>query len=316
MNRSVARISRYLLAAGLLLAWEGAAPAWASCGDAVLDGGEACDLGAANGTATACCAADCQFEPASKTCRPATTYCDVAETCTGSSDTCPADAVQPSGTICGLTTDCVTSASCDGTSKVCPPSTPSSPDSDGDSVTSSNEQCDANDPCTNVGNARNFVLSRRLFFSTRPGSMKLVATLPIATTFADLDPVARGARISLIDQPSYDHGSYITLPPGTYAGVGTRGWQQATRQWKFIDRTGDPFVVTNMKIQDRGSQGPGWVIVKAKGIWGPQLPPQPFTLAVTLGSFPVDGAAGRCGEVIFAGSDCGSESNLYGTCTK
>jgi len=316
MSRSLGR-ARCLLAAGtLVLAWGSTAPILASCGDSVLDGGEACDAGPANGTATACCASDCQFEPASKTCRSQEiSYCDIAETCTGSSDTCPADAVQPAGYECGLTTDCVVSATCDGTSKTCPPSTPL-PDSDGDSSTSFNELCDAYDPCTNVGGARDFDTTRRVFFSTRPTSIKLVASFAIATPFADLDPEARGALIALYD-PTYEHGAYITLEPGTYGGAGTKGWYESTRQWNYVDATGSSYAIRKVKIQDRSTQSPGRVIVKVAGsAWGPQIPPPPFTLAVTLGSRSVDGAAGRCGETIFGINDCSPKTALYGACVK
>ena len=159
--------------------------------------------------------------------------------------------------------------------------------------------------------------TRRLFFSTRPSSIKLIATFAIATPFADLDLEARGARITLIDAPSYDHGSYITLPPGAYAGVGTRGWHKATRQWTYVDRTGDPFAITKVKVQDRSNVSPGWVIVKVTAsTWGPALPPKPFTLAVTLGSAAVDGTVGRCGEAIFTAFDCSPNSTLYATCVK
>lgn len=70
------------------------------CGDGTTNTGEACDLGALNGQAGSCCAADCSFAPASVECRAATGSCDVAETCTGTSEACPADTTVGDGGAC------------------------------------------------------------------------------------------------------------------------------------------------------------------------------------------------------------------------
>ena len=61
-----------------------------ACGDGVVDSWEQCDDG--NTTAGDCCSPTCQFESSATVCRAATGECDVAETCTGSSATCPANA--------------------------------------------------------------------------------------------------------------------------------------------------------------------------------------------------------------------------------
>jgi cysteine-rich repeat protein len=68
----------------------------AECGDGTLDELEQCDDG--NLSAGDCCATDCTFESAETVCRAAASACDVAETCTGSSDVCPDDVVKPAGT--------------------------------------------------------------------------------------------------------------------------------------------------------------------------------------------------------------------------
>src|SRR5439155_75556 len=62
--------------------------------------GGACDNDAADhcsGSGNTCVDA---FQPATTTCRPAAGQCDVAESCTGSSGACPADAFAPSTTSC------------------------------------------------------------------------------------------------------------------------------------------------------------------------------------------------------------------------
>jgi hypothetical protein len=79
----------FLRLLGLLLAASLAAvPARAQpvgCGDGIVDAdaGEACDQGAANGTATSCCTATCTLR-AGDVCRGAVGVCDVAGPATAS----------------------------------------------------------------------------------------------------------------------------------------------------------------------------------------------------------------------------------------
>lgn len=55
------------------------------CGNGLLEAGEQCDLGVANGTATTCCTVACRFQPAS-------TACDDGSLCTGA-DVCAANGI-------------------------------------------------------------------------------------------------------------------------------------------------------------------------------------------------------------------------------
>jgi hypothetical protein len=70
------------------------------CGDGVVTGTEKCDEGAANGQPSSCCSATCTFVAAGAICRDAAGTCDVAETCSGASGACPADAVVADGAPC------------------------------------------------------------------------------------------------------------------------------------------------------------------------------------------------------------------------
>ncbi|HSP96048.1 MAG TPA: hypothetical protein VL049_02235, partial [Candidatus Dormibacteraeota bacterium] len=90
------------------------------CGDGTVGAGEACDLGAGvNGTTGACCTADCQLRAAGETCRAAAGVCDEAETCTGASPTCPADA--KSADLCRTSAgSCDVPEVCDGAANDCP----------------------------------------------------------------------------------------------------------------------------------------------------------------------------------------------------
>ncbi|CAK7272041.1 hypothetical protein SEPCBS119000_004914 [Sporothrix epigloea] len=94
------------------------------CGNGIVEEGEECDCGGTEGcgsntccdpntckfTANAlcdpsndeCCTSTCQLAGSDVVCRPSTGSCDPAETCSGISATCPADATLPDGTTCGL----------------------------------------------------------------------------------------------------------------------------------------------------------------------------------------------------------------------
>jgi len=77
------------------------------CGDGIVQSAlsEECDQGSAvNGTTISCCTSTCTFKAGGTVCRPSAGGCDVAETCSGSSDTCPAD-VNPSCTPTHTPTD-------------------------------------------------------------------------------------------------------------------------------------------------------------------------------------------------------------------
>ncbi|HJQ85115.1 MAG TPA: hypothetical protein VKA21_13610 [Candidatus Binatia bacterium] len=99
----------------------GARPAWSVCGDGTVDGIEQCDLGAGNGTAGTCCTNLCEYRSGGATCRPVAGPCDVAETCTGSSAVCAADAFRPSNFICRPAADvCDVQETCTGSGAACP----------------------------------------------------------------------------------------------------------------------------------------------------------------------------------------------------
>ena len=94
------------------------------CGNFIVDGsvGEQCDQGANNGLATSCCNSNCTFRTAGAVCRPQTGTCDVQETCTGASGSCPPNAVQPNTTVCRSSAGvCDVVENCNGAGPNCPP---------------------------------------------------------------------------------------------------------------------------------------------------------------------------------------------------
>src|SRR5439155_408556 len=86
-------------------------------GTACTDDGNACTLDQCDGTSTSC------QHPAGNggaVCRAAAGECDLPETCTGSSSTCPADGPRKaSGTACTDDGNPCTVATCNGTSNSC-----------------------------------------------------------------------------------------------------------------------------------------------------------------------------------------------------
>ncbi len=122
------------------------------CGNGVVDGGganEQCDEGAANGSATSCCTANCTFRPAGQTCREAAGECDVAETCSGASGVCPANGFVSAGTICRVAADdCDVAEACTGSSAACPADDFKSA---GTPCRAAAGACDLAESCTGIG---------------------------------------------------------------------------------------------------------------------------------------------------------------------
>src|SRR5439155_34312 len=117
-----------------------------TCGDGTVQTGEQCDLGTAlNGAAGSCCKNNCMFESSTKTCRAAAGECDLAENCTGSSATCPADGPRKaSGTACTDDGNACTPDQSDGTSTSC-----QHPAGNAGALSrAAVDECDATETCT------------------------------------------------------------------------------------------------------------------------------------------------------------------------
>src|SRR5205809_407102 len=105
---------------GRVRLWAAAIATYRStCGDGTLDPGEQCDDG--NNLNADCCSASCTIEPAGTVCRPAAGVCDVAETCNGTSPTCPADVFVSAATQCRAAVgECDVAEFCPGNGPNCP----------------------------------------------------------------------------------------------------------------------------------------------------------------------------------------------------
>lgn len=184
-------------------------------------------------------------------------------------------------------------------------------DGDGDGL------CDALDPCPNLDHGQDFISRTKLQLArintdTTPGNDKLLLAgsfaLPAGQSFADLDPLADGARVILTKQ----NGAVLfdaVLASGAYAGPGTRGWRLngGATAWTFADRTAAPtHGITDVKLIDQGNKEPGRVRVKVKGKNG--------TYDVAAGDEPVNatvvfgdqtaGQQGHCGQTMFTPAQC------------
>ncbi|MFQ5514501.1 MAG: DUF4215 domain-containing protein [Myxococcota bacterium] len=84
------------------------------CGDGILQAGlgEECDDG--NLRSGDCCTPFCEIEPIGSVCRPALGLCDLEEVCDGESGLCPANVVQPDGTVCDDAEICTIGDRCVG----------------------------------------------------------------------------------------------------------------------------------------------------------------------------------------------------------
>src|SRR5439155_1494972 len=117
-----------------------------TCGDGTLDPGEQCDDG--NNLNGDCCSAACQIEAAGTVCRPVAGVCDMAETCDGTSPTCPADAFASAATQCRASAGaCDPAESCTGTSAACPADAKSTAE-----CRPVAGPCDVAESCDGVGN--------------------------------------------------------------------------------------------------------------------------------------------------------------------
>src|SRR5207248_7242986 len=105
---------------------------YVTCGNGVVDAGEQCDDGAANGTATSCCAPDCTFKSAGTACNDACT----AGTC--QSGVC----IGNNPVVCTASDQCHNAGTCDPATGLC--SDPAAADG---TVCDDGDRCTATDTC-------------------------------------------------------------------------------------------------------------------------------------------------------------------------
>jgi len=283
------------------------------------------------------------FAPAGGVCRAAAGVCDVGEVCSGSAGACPSDMFAVAGTACppdgfvctadvcngaGACTHpaanagaicraasgtCDLAEACDGVSPACPADTGAA-DADADGT------CDAEDACTNVAGAQDFLAAgpKPVLKLSRVGADPLTGNdvltlkgafwLPPGATFADVEPLADGARVVLRSAGGAVRADGL-LPAGAYTGAGTAGWalNASATTWTFRDgRPGTPSGIAKLSLVHRAPRTPGQVLVRAsarRGAFGVMPGDEPLEAIVTLGG-AAEAAAGLCGESAFAPAQC------------
>jgi hypothetical protein len=173
--------------------------------------------------------------------------CDVAENCTGSGPNCPANAFQPSATVCRSAVGvCDIAENCTGSSAACPADA-MSPDTDSDTVCDAIDNCpvtpnpgqqdtdgdddgDACDICTNTLPSfadRGKVIIGKL--GTPPGddTAKIKGRcIPFQET-PTIDPMSNGMR--LVMQDALDNTPLDAfIPGGAYTTATKAGWKVHT----------------------------------------------------------------------------------------
>jgi hypothetical protein len=168
-------------------------------------------------------------------CRAAAGVCDVAESCDGVADTCPADAFAPASTVCRpAATSCDLPESCTGTSASCPADT-GQPDSDGDSVCDALDNCDSTpnpsqtdadgdglgdacDPCTNIvptGQDKVKLTLTKLLAPAGDDKLSFKGFFTAVPLTPPIDPVTNGMRFLIVDSTGAIPVD-ITIPGGAY----------------------------------------------------------------------------------------------------
>jgi hypothetical protein len=262
----------------------------AVCGDGVVEAGEQCDAGSANGAFVSCCTVACALRSAGETCRAATGPCDVEETCDGTTAACPADATVPDGDGDGI---------CDDIDACPSEADPAQTDDDGDGIGN------ACDPCTNVvpTTVSKAVLKVSKLL-TGPGDdrLKLKLTAEAVPAQASLDPVANGARFLLSDALS-NTVIDARLPGGQYSADQRAGWRASSSGWNYANGGQIlPLIqgITKVSIKGRATR-PGMfsiAVVGKNGSYG--IPPGGLPLLATIVLDPPLAATGQCVEASFA----------------
>jgi hypothetical protein len=263
-----------------------------SCGDAFVDQsiGEECDEGPANGSPESCCTAGCTLRAAGETCRPAAGPCDVAEACTGSSPTCPADVTLPDGDGDGT---------CDAHDDCPLVPDPDQRDDDGDG------RGNACDPCTNVvpTTVQKAVLTiTKLQTPVGDDRMKIKAIISGVPSQPAIDPIDHGLRILLTDVLG-DAVIDARLPGGAYSTDDKAGWRGSELAWNYTNGGQDrPLIqgISKVTLHGRTSQ-PGVFSVAITGKNGSfAIPDGALPLLVTVVIDPPLATTGQCGEIGFS----------------
>lgn len=264
-----------------------------TCGNGVVDPGEACDGGAAG---TPCCTEYCAARPAGTAC-PVSFVCSASAQCDGTG-AC-VDTPKAAGALCRLATHpCDTPETCDGVSLECPPETsPTEPDVDQDGVLDGCDFC-LGAPLENV---------RLTVGSFQPDApkdfLKLRASVRLPAGSFLNNPQVHPEFLSKIVTLRDATGRAIVeerIPGTTLVDPSpTFQWKQHGRRWTFINR-GTPLTqVLRMQMGPSRRDPTLWDVrvVMRNGVLPDDAGPPPYAVEVELyrTGFPSQ----ECGRLVF-----------------
>ncbi len=139
------------------------------CCDSPCGGDDTNDCRACSVASGAAVDGTCAFLAASRICREAAGPCDVAEHCTGSSEECPDDELEPVTTTCREAEGaCDLAETCDGSTKTCPPN----------ELMQDGETCDEESAC---------VVGKQCAAGSCTGGVALLELSPPSLDFGDVE---------------------------------------------------------------------------------------------------------------------------------
>ena len=189
------------------------------CCDTACNGGcGVCNLTGKVGT--------CSAAPSSTVCRAQNGACDVAETCSGTSLTCPTDAVAVLGTVCRAANGaCDVPETCDGTTKACPA------DGFASATTvcrASTGTCDAAETCTGTSATcpADAFASATTVCRPAAGGCDVAETCTGTSAVCPPDALAASGTVcrpaeSICDLAETCNGTSSVCPTDTFAAAGT-----------------------------------------------------------------------------------------------
>ncbi|HEY2992525.1 MAG TPA: hypothetical protein VGM22_06920 [Methylomirabilota bacterium] len=121
--------------------------------------------------------------------------------------------------------------------------------------------------------------------------------------FASLDPSLTGARV-IVQTVTEAFVLDAALPPGVYAGKGTRGWELRQGQWEYTDTTGLPVDgITSMTLAGNSLNASALVQASVKGTktdYAVNAADEPLRVVIAVEDVSVP----QCSDSAFQVGDC------------
>jgi hypothetical protein len=238
------------------------------CGNGIVEPGELCDRGTANGTPDACCTASCTFQPPGTPCTGG--VCDGADTCVPGTTT-----TTPSTTTASTTTTTSTTTTSSTTTSSTQAPTTTTITSSSPTTTTTLFACGS----TPVAGCQP-AATQKARVKLGNGRLKWKWTSSAAVTTADFGspPTTTGYLLCIYDAS----GQKLSAAAPADRTCGTRPCWKAlgTGGFKYADKTGSPDGLTHAVLK-AGGAGSAKIHLKAGGA-NLHLPALPLTTPVRV----------------------------------